>query len=316
MVNNIYDTIIIGAGPAGMTAALYAARQSLRTAVFEKASYGGQMVSTPVVENYPAYDRISGFELAEKMYRHMTSNEVNYQNSGVRTVYDDGSYKTVVGDNGENYCAKTVIIANGAKRRKLNIPGEEAFAGRGVSWCAVCDGALYKNKICSVIGGGNTALEDALHLSGICKKVYLINRSERFRASHNLVERVYSKKNIEVLTSHVPNEICGISRAESVKLTNTESGQGVTVFTDGIFEAIGLSPDNERFADIVELDENGYIMTNDFMETSCSGVFAAGDTRSRAFRQIITAAADGARAAESAVKYVSELDSFRMSHTV
>ena len=292
----MFDIAIIGAGPAGMSAAVYARRAGLSAVVFEGEMCGGQMILTPEVENYPGIAKISGAELSFSMREQMLALGAELVESPVTKVKKADRF-TVTAD--KDYAAKALIIANGAKRRKLGIPGEDKFSGRGVSFCAVCDGMFFKGKTAAVIGGGNTALEDAIYLSGICEKVYLIHRRTEFRAQKHLIDRIKDIANIEVITPAIPCEIRGETRVNALVL---ESGQ--TLAVDAVFVAIGLLPENAIFADLIEL-ENGYVKAGDDTHTTCAGVFAAGDTRTKALRQIVTAAADGAVAATEAEKFVN-----------
>ena len=289
------DLIIIGAGPAGLTSAIYACRAGLSVKVFEELSPGGQAAITPEIENYPGMKKVSGSDFAISLFEQATElgAEVEFERVVRIELLTDG--KKVITDSGE-YTAKAVIIANGAKRRKLGIPGEEEFSGRGVSYCATCDGAFFKDKDVVMVGGGNTALEDALYLANICKKVYLVHRRDEFRATKNLVDRVVNNDKIEILYSKTLTEIKGEGKVSSVVLQNGEE-----LAVDGVFVAIGLEPDNERFLGVVEL-ENGYIKAGEDCKTSCDGIFAAGDTRTKSLRQIVTATSDGAIAATKVIE--------------
>lgn len=292
----MFDILIIGAGPAGMSAAIYAKRAGLSVAVFEGEMYGGQMILTPDVENYPGIAKISGAELAYTMSEQMRALGAEIIDAKVESVAEcDGGYK-VVAD--REYLGKTVIIANGAKRRKIGAKGEEEYIGRGVSYCAVCDGMFFKGKTVCVVGGGRTALEDALYLSRICEKVYIIHRRNEFRVKGVLKDGVTSQENIEIIYSANVKEIVGDAKVNSVVLDN-----GRVVETSAVFVAIGLVPENEIFEGLLEL-EDGYIKAGDDTHTSKKGIFAAGDTRTKTLRQIVTAASDGAMAATEAEKYI------------
>ncbi|MBQ4338367.1 MAG: thioredoxin-disulfide reductase [Clostridia bacterium] len=302
----MFDVIIIGAGPAGLSAAIYAARAGLDCMILESAMYGGQMTTTPEVENYPCVKKISGWELSQNMYEQATDlgAVLNFEN--VERIEDNSAFKTVVtADN--KYEAKTVIIANGAKRRKLGCDGEERLSGLGVSYCAFCDGSFFKGKTAVVVGGGNTALEDALYLSNICSKVYLVHRRDEFRAEKHLVNSVNSRENIVKLMSYVPVRIDGESKVESIVLKNATTQAEETFATDCVFVAIGLSPDNGIFEGVIDLDANGYIIAGEDCRTSAEGIFAAGDTRTKTIRQIVTAASDGAVAASGCSAYINSL---------
>lgn len=293
------DIAIIGAGPAGMSAAIYARRAGLTVTVFEGEMCGGQMAYTPEVENYPGFAHISGAELSFSMREQMLSLGAELVEAPVTDLTAENGYSVTAG--GEVYTAKALIVANGAKRRKLGIPGEDAYGGRGVSYCAVCDGMFFKGKTVAVVGGGNTALEDALYLAGICEKVYLVHRRDTFRAQQLFVDKVKAAENIEILYSTVPTEVRGEARVKALCVQGADGERVLDVAA--VFVAIGLSPENEMFSGLVEL-ENGYIRAGDDTHTSRAGIFAAGDTRTKTLRQIVTAAADGAMAATEAEKYV------------
>jgi len=304
MDNHACDLIIIGAGPAGLTSAIYAKRAGLGVKVFECLSPGGQAAVTPEIENYPAIKKISGADFSISLFEQAAQLGAEIEFEAVNGITSAGENKVVVTDSG-SYTSKAVIIANGAKRRKLNIPGEEEFSGKGVSYCATCDGAFFKGKTVVVIGGGNTALEDALYLANICEKVYLVHRRDEFRASIHLVNQVLETKNIEIFYSFEPQEISGSSAVESIKLINKKDGKVLDLKTCAVFVAVGLIPDNDKFSNIIEL-ENGYIKAGEDCKTSAKGIFAAGDTRTKMLRQIVTAAADGAVAANQAAEYISK----------
>ncbi len=302
----MFDVIIIGAGPAGLSAAIYAARAGLNCMILESTMYGGQMTTTPEVENYPCIKKISGWELSQNMYEQATDLGAALTFEIVERVENNGEFKTVV--TSENtYQTKTVIIANGAKRRKIGCDGEERLSGAGVSYCAFCDGSFFKDKTAVVVGGGNTALEDALYLSNICTKVYLVHRRDEFRAEKHLVNSVDSRENIIKLMSYTPVKINGENKVESIVLKNLAADAQEIFETDCVFVAIGLSPDNGIFDGIIDLDEHGYIIAGEDCRTSVDGVFAAGDTRTKTIRQIVTAAADGAVAASGCSAYINSL---------
>ena len=295
----MYDIAIIGAGPAGMSAAIYARRAGLSVVIFEGEICGGQMAYTPEVENYPGFAHVSGAELSYSMREQMLSLGAKLVEMPVALVQVADGYTLTAGK--DTYAARTLIIANGAKRRKLGIPGEEIYGGRGVSYCAVCDGMFFKGKTVAVIGGGNTALEDALYLAGICEKVYLIHRRDEFRAQKHLTEKVLATDNIEILYSTVPTAIYGEARVNALAV-QTAKGER-TLEVAAVFVAIGLLPENGMFGALVEL-EDGYIRAGEDTHTSRDSIFAAGDTRTKTLRQVVTAAADGAMAATEAEKYL------------
>ncbi len=298
------DIIIIGAGAAGLTSAIYAVRAGLTVKVFEKNFYGGQIAETSEVENYPAIEKITGVELATNIYNQAVAQGVEIAFETVSGAELSKTPKIIRTDN--NTCeAKAVILANGVKRRKLGCPGEEEFAGRGVSYCATCDGAFFKDKVTAVVGGGNTALEDALYLSNICKKVYLIHRRNAFRGEKALEKAINTKKNIEILFDAQVTEIKGEQKVKAITISQ-KGKEPYDLAADAAFIAIGLMPDNSLFASEISLDEQGYYIAGEDCKTNLAGVFAAGDSRSKQLRQIITAAADGAVAAQQAFHYINE----------
>ena len=297
------DMIIIGGGPAGLTAAIYAARAGVKPLVFESLTCGGQVITTSEIENYPAITKIEGWRFAEELRQQAAAFGTEIRMEQVTGLTLRGETRVVITAKGE-YEAKTVIIANGAKRRKLNCPGEMEFLGRGVSYCGVCDGNFFRGRVVSVIGGGKTAFEDALYLARICKKVYLIYRRPDLRVQSVEADEVRRTENIELLFSSVPERIFGGDRVEGVELRRTDGGENYTLAVDAVFVAIGLEPENAPFADCVALDEGGYIAAGEDCRTNVPGVFAAGDTRTKQLRQIITAASDGAVAATNAVEYL------------
>ena len=303
----MYDLIIIGAGPAGLSAAVYGCRAGLECLLLEESTYGGQVTSTSEIENYPSVKKIAGWELADNLYQQAIGFGATLNFEKVLSIINDGNLKTVITDQNA-YVTKAVIIANGAKRRKLGVEGENEFSGRGVSYCANCDGSFFKDKTAVVIGGGNTALEDALYLSNICSKVYLVHRRNEYRAEKYLVDSVMKNDKIVPLLSRTPVRINGTGSVESIILNNIETGEEETISTDAVFVCIGLLPDNSAFGETVNLDKNGYIIAGEDCVTSSAGIFAAGDTRTKLLRQIVTAASDGAIAANAAVTYINNLE--------
>lgn len=305
-----YDAIIIGAGPAGLTAAIYLQRAGHSAIVLEALAYGGQMANTPEVENYPAVGKISGFELSTNLYNQAVAQGARIEFDGVSGVNFSGNQKRVMTVGGKTYEAGAVIIANGARRRKLEIPGEEAYSGRGVSYCATCDGGFFKNKVTVVVGGGNTAVEDALYLSNLCARVHLVHRRDSFRAGKVLTDALTARENIEIHYDTIPVEIAPNEAGNAVgavRLRNVKTGAEKTLPADGVFVAVGLVPDNALFSEIA-LDRTGYIVAGEDTKTNLPGVFAAGDTRTKAVRQIVTAAGDGAVAATAAGAYLDALN--------
>ncbi|MBR3533641.1 MAG: FAD-dependent oxidoreductase [Clostridiales bacterium] len=291
------DIAVIGAGTAGLTAAIYARRAGRSVVVFEGEAPGGQIINTPKVDNFPAMPGISGYEYANKLYEQAQDQGAEFVFDTVRKV--EGSYEEGFRLTGEygSYCeARTLIIATGVKRRQMGIDGEQEYAGRGISYCATCDGAFFKGKTAAVFGGGNTAVEDAIYLAGICSKVYIIHRRLQFRADQALVDELLSYDNVETKLPFTVSGINGRKTLESVTLTSID-GHEEELATDALFVAIGLIPDNSVFKDLVELDPDGYVIADEDCETSVPGVFAAGDCRVKEIRQLVTAASDGATAA-------------------
>ena len=303
----MYDVLILGGGPAGLTAALYAKRAGISVLVLEKTIYGGQVVNTPMVENYPGIQTIAGADLAMALYDQVTSLGVEIRLEEPVSVQLDTNPKAIATARGL-YEGKTVIIANGVKRRKLGCPGEEKFSGRGVSYCATCDGAFFQGAEVAIVGGGNTALEDALFLSNNCAAVHLIHRRDQFRGSPILAEAVKKRQNIHLHLNSVVEEITGEEKVAGARLRDVTTGEETRLELSGVFVAVGLAPDNAAFAGQLALDGAGYIQAGEDCRTNLAGVFAAGDTRTKEVRQIITAAADGAVAALGAANYVNSLE--------
>ena len=291
-----YDIVIIGGGPAGLTAGIYAARAGKKVLVLEGRALGGQIVNAPNVRNFPGVLSISGIDLAMNMYKQVLEHggEVKFERAmGIKD-------KIVHTDGGE-YKAKAIILATGAENRKLGLYGEDKLVGKGVSYCATCDGNFYKDKTVAVVGGGNTALEDAIYLADICKKVYLIHRREEFRGDKTTVDKIKALKNVEMILSANVKEILGDEKVEGLEL-EIKDGERKEIKVDGVFFAIGYEPQANEFADSVELDKNGYIETKDGIHTSTKGIYVAGDARAKDLKQLVTAASDGAIAATVAVK--------------
>ena len=297
---NMTDVAIIGAGTAGLTAAIYARRAGASVTIFEGEAPGGQIINTPEIDNFPGMPGVSGYEYANKLYEQA-------QNFGAEFVFDkvkkvEGSFEEgfrIITEYGTECDAKTMIIASGVKRREMGLAGEQEFTGRGISYCATCDGAFFKGKTAAVFGGGNTAVEDAIHLAGICKKVYLIHRRNQFRADAALVDELLAHDNVETKLCFTVSGIRGEDKLTGVELTSID-GSREELTTDALFVAIGLIPENDVFKDIVDLDDAGYVAADETCETSTPGVFAAGDCRTKDVRQLVTAAADGAVAAVAA----------------
>lgn len=298
------DLVIIGAGPAGLTAAIYGLRGGLKVVVFDKLFYGGQVAVTSEVENYPAIEKISGFVLSEKIYKQAVAQGAEIRFEEVQKVELEGTVKRIV-TAADTYEARAVIIANGAQRRKLGCEGEERLTGNGVSYCATCDGAFFRKKEVAVIGGGNTALEDALFLSNLCSKVTLVVRGTSFRGEKPMVRAVEERENIQVLFGHTVERIIGEKTVSALVVRDKQTGEEKELTVQGVFVAIGLQPDNSLFEGQIQIDQGGYIVAGETCETSLPGVYAAGDSRTKPLRQIITAAADGAVAAYTAANYVN-----------
>ncbi len=299
----MYDIIVVGAGPAGMTAAIYARRASKSVLVFEALAYGGQIINTPDIENYPVNMHISGYEFAEKLYAQAKELGAEFVFEKVVGLKDNGNGKTVLTQKGE-YSCKAVILATGSENRKLGLENESKLAGRGVSYCATCDGAFYKNKKVAVVGGGNTALEDALYLADIAEKVYLIHRRDSFRGSESTVNKLKERENVECVYNARVTKLNAVKRLESVEVTFS-SGEVSTIEVSGLFVAIGRIPENQNFGEVVRLDESGYVVAGEDCLTNAPGVFVAGDNRTKEVRQLVTAASDGAVAATQAIKYIN-----------
>ncbi len=297
----MYDIIIIGGGPAGLTAALYARRANKSVLVIEKATFGGQITYSPKVENIPGFISLTGNEFAEKLVEQVLEQGADVESMEVLEI-KNGEVKTVVTDDGE-FEAKAVIIATGAKHRMLGLDNEEKYLGEGISFCAVCDGAFYKDKVVGVVGGGNSALQEALLLSDLASKVYVIQNLDCLTGEKKLAEQLEAKENVEIILSTVVKEYLGNNGIEGVKVVNTD-GEEKTIELDGIFLAIGLVPQNEPFADVLKLNDYGYADSDETCTTVTEGIFVAGDCRSKKIRQVATAAADGAIAALAACDYI------------
>ncbi len=302
----MYDIVIIGAGPAGLTAAVYARRAEKSVLVVEKETFGGQITHSPKVENYPGTLRMSGNEFAEKLVDQALALGAEIELDEITSIEAEGKIKKVVGKNAV-YEAKSVIIASGSKHRTLGAENEERFVGAGVSYCAVCDGAFYKDREVAVIGGGNTALQEAVMLSELCKKVTLVQNLAFFTGEKKLLDLLEKKENVEFITNSVVCAIDGDDSLSSIRIINTETKEERTLFVDGIFVAIGQKPENEPFRAVSSLDDYGYIISGEECESGTEGVFVAGDCRTKRVRQIATAVADGAVAAVNACKFVDSL---------
>ena len=293
----MYDVIIVGAGPSGMSAALYALRANKKVLILEKECYGGQIINASNIENYPAIPNISGFDFATNLYNQIKKLGVEFKYEEVIEITDEKEVKT----SKNTYKAKCIIIATGLKKRKLNILNEEKLLGKGISYCATCDGNFFKDRVVAVVGGGNTALEDAIYLSNITKKVYLIHRRDTFRGEKKLISEVQEKNNIELILNSNITKIIGEDNLNSIEITDNRNNIS-RLEIDGLFIAIGNIPDNNRFKNIIDLDENGYIIANTNLKTKTDNIYVAGDTRVKTLRQLVTATADGAIAATEITK--------------
>ena len=302
----IYDMIIIGGGPAGYTAALYAARAGLSTLVLEKMSAGGQMTQTLQIDNYPGFEEgIDGFSLGMKMQQSAERFGAETRLTEVLSVHTDGEIKTAFTADGE-FCTRTLVIATGADHRHLGLESERRLAGRGVAYCAACDGMLYRGKTVAVIGGGNSAAADALLLSRICEKVIVIHRRDSLRATKVYHEPLMKAENVEFRWNSTVEEILGDDRVQAVRLRNTETDKDEILEVGGVFVSIGRSPATELVRDQLVLDEGGYIVAGENTLTSIPGVYAVGDVRTKTVRQVVTAVADGAAAVHEAEQYLAE----------
>ena len=298
-----YDIAIVGGGPAGMTAALYAARAGKSVVLFEGEALGGQILPTRKIENYPALPDVDGYTFAEGLTKQIEALGVAIVYAAVAKIEKtDNGFELYA--NEEVYSSLAVILATGLKHRKLGLNGENALIGRGVSFCATCDGMFFRKKEVAVVGGGNTAVQDALVLSEYCSRVYLIHRRNELRAEKNLAEQMQAKENIEFIGETVIEELEGVEQLQSLTLRNVVTGSVEYLPVSPLFEAIGQLPQNAAFADLVELDEDGYFLTDNECRTSCPGIFAAGDACRKNVRQLTTAVSDGTIAALSAVEYL------------
>ncbi|ALC84518.1 thioredoxin reductase [Bacillus sp. FJAT-22090] len=303
----IYDVIIIGAGPAGMTAAVYTSRANLSTLMIERGIPGGQMANTEEVENYPGFETILGPELSTKMFEHAKKFGAEYAYGDVAEIIDGTEYKTVK-VSGKEYKALAVIISSGAEYKKMGIPGETELGGRGVSYCAVCDGAFFKGKNLVVVGGGDSAVEEGAFLTKFAEKVTIVHRRDELRAQKILQDRAFANEKIDFIWNTTLKEIHGKDgKVASVTLVSTVDGSEREFETDGVFVYVGMLPLTKPFNNLGILNENGYIVTNEKMETSIPGIFGAGDVREKMLRQIVTATGDGSIAAQSAQHYIENL---------
>lgn len=301
----IYDIGIIGGGTAGMTAAIYGQRAGKQTVIIEGSTFGGQITSSPNVENYPGIASVSGSEFSMNLLDQATKLGAETVMEQVTGIVDEENGIKVIRTTGSNYRCRSVILATGVTHRHLGVPNEERLTGAGVSYCATCDGMFFRGRDVAVVGGGSTALQDAEFLSDYCRKVYLIHRRDEFRGEENIVKRLEEKENVEFILSTTVRDIIGDQTVERLILNNKKTGKEYKLEVSGIFIAVGHIPQNEIFADIVRLDENGFVLAAEDCVTSHPGIFAAGDCRTKEVRQLTTAAADGAVAALAACKYIA-----------
>lgn len=300
----MYDIIIIGSGPAGLSAAIYAQRACLDTIVIEKNGIsGGQVLNTWEVDNYPGFPGVTGFELSRQFREHANKLGARVVQDEVVQVELSGNVKKVVCEE-ETYEARCVILASGVHHRTLEVPGEEELRGAGVSYCATCDGAFFRGRTVAVVGGGDAALEDAIFLARMCEKVYIVHRRDKLRGAKRLQERLQALENIEFVWNSETVAIEGNAQVEALRLRQTKTGEEKRLDVDGVFIAVGIAPESELYAGQLELDEQGYIRADESGQTSVPGVFAAGDVRTKALRQILTAASDGANCVASAERYL------------
>lgn len=300
----MYDVTIVGSGPAGMAAAIYAKRAMLDTLVVDKTSVsGGQILNTYEVDNYPGLPEVTGMDLGKKFKDHAVKLGAEFTRNTITSIEDKGEYKILHGKKGDIE-TKTVILAMGASNRRLGVPGEDELVGMGVSYCATCDGAFYKDKVVVVVGGGDVALEDAIYLARGCSKVYLVHRRDEFRGAKVLADEVRNTANIELVLDSVVDRIVGANGVESVEVSNVKTGEKRTLEVQGAFIAVGTLPQTDKIEGLPDMDERGYIIAGEDGVTSIPGIFVAGDCRTKQLRQVVTAASDGANCVVSAERYL------------
>ncbi len=300
----MYDIIVIGAGPAGLTSAIYAARAAKKVLVLEALNYGGQIINSMNIENYPAEIHVNGVDFATKIYKQAKELGAEVKFEKVIEVNDLIEQKEVI-TNENSYKARSVIIATGLKNRELGLANEKELTGKGISYCATCDGHFYKGRNVAVVGGGNTALEDALYLSDIVENVYVIHRRDQFRGDEKTVEYLKNKNNVKFFYNSNITKLNGDEKLESVEITDNQDGRMFNISVSGLFIAIGKIPENGIFNDLINLDDNGYIIAGEDCHTNIDGIFVAGDNRTKTVRQLVTATGDGAVAATEAIKYIN-----------
>ncbi|MFF0828584.1 thioredoxin-disulfide reductase [Brevibacillus sp. NPDC003359] len=303
----IYDVIIAGAGPAGMTAAVYTSRANMSTLMLERGIPGGQMANTEDIENYPGFTSILGPDLSTKMFEHAQQFGAEYAYGEIKEIRDEEPYKRVITSDKE-YLTKSVIVATGAEHRLLGVQGEKELSGRGVSYCAVCDGAFFRNKELVVVGGGDSAVEEAVFLTRFASKVTIVHRRDQFRAQKILQKRAFDNEKIEVIWDTELREIRGEGKVQAVLLENAKTGEQKEFSADGVFIYVGMDPLTASVRPLGITNDAGYVLTDEKMNTKVKGVFAAGDVREKMLRQVVTATGDGSIAAQSAQHYVEELN--------
>lgn len=310
----MYDLVIIGSGPAGLSAAIYGKRAGFEVLVLEKNPMsGGQVLNTDAVDNYLGLPGMNGFEMGMKFRQHADEAGVAFENADVSQILDHGEHKSIIvtqGKEEKRYDARAIIIATGASHALLHVPGEEKLAGHGVSYCATCDGAFFRGKKTAVVGGGDVAVEDAIFLSRVCEKVYVIHRRDSLRAAKILQDALFRCPNVEVLWDSVVEEICGTEQVEEIKVRRLKEDAVEMLPVSGVFVAVGLHPNTETFRNVTNCDNSGYIIAGEDCVTSVPGIFVAGDARTKPLRQIITAVADGANAVTSVEKYFNNFNNF------
>lgn len=302
-----YDVIVIGAGPAGMTAALYASRANLSVLMLDRGIYGGQMNNTAAIENYPGFKSILGPDLAKEMYESSTQFGAEYAYGSVESIRDDGTTKLVKTDMGEEFIGKAIIIGTGSEYKKLGVPGEEDFSGRGVSYCAVCDGAFFKGMHLIVVGGGDSAIEEGIYLTQLASKVAVIHRRDQLRAQKISQDRAFANPKMEFIWNSNVTEIVGDDKVTGVKVKNNQTGEDSFIEAAGVFIYVGVKPMTAPFKDLGILDENGWIPTDNLMHTKVPGIFAVGDVRKKNLRQVATAVGEGGTAGQQAYEYIQSL---------
>lgn len=305
LVERIYDVVVIGAGPGGMTAALYASRSDLDTLILEKGVPGGQLMNTAEIENYSGFKSIDGPDLATNMYEGATAFGAEYSLGDVQEIIDGPDFKKIVTSD-KIYQTRTIIIATGAEHRKLGVPGEDKLRGRGVSYCAVCDGAFFRNRPLVVVGGGDSAVEEGAYLTQFASEVTIIHRRDELRAQKILQDRAFDNEKVNFIWDTVVEEIQGDNKVESLRLKNVKTGEVSEFETEGTFIYVGLIPNTEAIQDLGITDEEGWILTDEYMQTSIPGIYAIGDVRQTVLRQVATAVGDGSIAGDQVYKYIQE----------